>query len=101
MPQPTHFNFSHKDVATALIKHQNIQSGIWGLHVKFGIKAMNVGVGDDDLQPSAVIPVLSIGLERFYRLNNLSVDAALVNPRSVSASKKPIGARKRKAARRR
>jgi hypothetical protein len=99
VPQPTKLSFSHKEVATALIKHQGISNGIWGLHVRFGIEAMNVGVRDADLQPSAVIPVLSIGLQRFEKLNNLSVDAALVNPRSARASRQPIGARKRKAAR--
>jgi hypothetical protein len=80
MPEPTQLRFSHKEVATALIKDQGIREGIWGLHVRFGIKAMNIGASDDDLQPSAIVPVLTIGLQRFDKVNNLSVDAAEVNP---------------------
>lgn len=99
MPEPTQISFSHQEVATALVKAQGIHDGIWGLFIKFGIRAMNVGTGDADLQPSAIVPVLSIGLQRFEKINNLSVNAAEVNP----ATKPPklIGAGKTKAAKKR
>ena len=81
MPEPTQISFSHKEVVTALIKEHGLHEGIWGLYVKFGIRAMNVGGSDEDLQPSAIVPVLTIGVQISDKINNLSVDAAEVNPR--------------------
>lgn len=80
MPEPTQLKFTHKEVATALIKANGIHEGIWGVLVNFGLRGMNVGGSVDDLQPSAIVPVLSIGLQQFDKINNLSVDAAEVNP---------------------
>ena len=94
MAEPTQFSFSHKEVATALVKAQGLHEGIWGLLINFGIRGMNVGATEDDLQPSAIVPVISVGLQQFPKVNNLSVDAAEVNP-------KPAGARKAKAAKKR
>jgi hypothetical protein len=42
--------------------------------------AANVGSEPGDLLPSAIIPVKKIGLQRFGEPNNLTVDAAEVNP---------------------
>jgi hypothetical protein len=81
MPEPTRINFTHKEVATALVKFHNLHEGIWGLLFHFGIRGVNVGLGDEDLQPSAIVPVMSMGLQRFDKLTNLSVDAAEVNPK--------------------
>ena len=94
MPEPTQLKFSHKEVATALIKANKIHEGIWGVLVNFGLRGMNVGGSDDDLQPSAIVPVLSIGLQQFEKVNNLSVDAAEVNPKPTAAGRLK-GARKR------
>jgi hypothetical protein len=100
MPEPTQITFNHKEVATALLKENGIHEGIWGVFIKFGIRGMNVGASDDDLMPSAIVPVLSIGLQKFDKVNNLSVDAAAVNPREARAERL-IGAGKTKSASRR
>jgi len=92
MPEPTQLAFSHKEVATALLKAQGIHEGIWGIFIKFGFNAMNVGASEADLNPTALVPVTAIGLQQFDKINNLSVDAALVNPRAVAP--KRIGAGK-------
>lgn len=97
MPEPTQLSFSHKEVATALVKAQGIREGIWGLFVKFGIAGMNVGPNDDELNPTALVPILSLGLQRFDKVNALSVDAAEVNP----PQPRQIGAGRTKAARKR
>lgn len=39
-----------------------------------------MGSNDTDLKPTAVIPILELGLQKFEKENNLSVDAAEVNP---------------------
>lgn len=80
MPEATQIVFKHKELAEVLIKAQNIHDGIWGLFIRFGIGAMNIGPSDADLQPAAIVPVLEIGLQKFEKETNLSVDAAKVNP---------------------
>ncbi len=80
MAESTQIVFSYKEVAEALLKTQNIHDGIWGIFIKFGIAAANVGPTPDTLSPAAIVPVLQIGLQKFEEENNLSVNAATVNP---------------------
>ena len=81
MSEPTQITFSYKEIAEALVKQNGIHQGIWGLYVKFGIKAANIGENEDALRPAAIIPILDIGLQKFDKVNSLSVDAAKVNPK--------------------
>lgn len=74
------YTFSYKEIATTLVKAQGLHEGIWQLQIKFGISGANIGPSDDDLKPSAIVPILSIGLARMAKENNLSVDASKVNP---------------------
>ena len=71
---------SHKTVVEALLKFHNINEGIWGLFVRFGIAAANAGENEQQLMPAAIVPVLVIGLQKFEKETNISVDAAKVNP---------------------
>lgn len=71
----------HKQVVEALIRHHDLHEGIWGLFVRFGISASNVGPDESSMMPAAIIPVLEIGLQKFAKETNLSVDAAKVNPK--------------------
>jgi hypothetical protein len=80
MPEATQILFKHKELAEILVKHQGIHDGIWGLFVNFGIGASNIGPSEADLQPAAIVPVLGIGLQKFEKETNISVDAAKVNP---------------------
>jgi len=73
--------FTFKEVVEALIKQQGLHEGIWSLNINFGLKATNVGETENDLKPSAIIPVMAIGLQRIEKENNLSADASKVNPR--------------------
>jgi hypothetical protein len=84
MPDATQYTFSHKELATLLVKELKIHEGVWGLYVKFGIGAVNAGPNDNELAPAAVVPVLNIGLQQFEKENNLSVDAAKVNPKNAT-----------------
>ncbi len=87
MAEPTRFVFKHKEVAEALIKKQGLHEGIWGVYVRFGLAASNVGASTDDLNPAAIVPVVEIGIQTFEQENNLSVDAAVVNPKLGKATK--------------
>jgi hypothetical protein len=82
MAEATQITFKHREIVEMLIKNQNIHEGIWGLFVRFGLGASNIGPSDDQLQPAAIIPVLEIGLQKFEKESNIAVDAAKVNPRT-------------------
>jgi hypothetical protein len=74
--------FTHREVAEALIKQQNIHDGIWGIYIEFALGGANISTSENDpnLVPAAIIPVTKIGIQRFPTPNNLTVDAAEVNP---------------------
>jgi len=74
------FTFTHKELAELLVKKQGIHEGFWGLYIKFGINAANIGQGPNDILPAAIVPVLEIGIQKFSDDNNLTVDASKVNP---------------------
>jgi hypothetical protein len=43
MAESTQIIFSHKEVVEALLKQHGIHEGIWGLFIRFGISATNIG----------------------------------------------------------
>ena len=97
MAEAERFTFSYKEIAEALIKKQGIHKGIWGLYVQFGIGAGHAispeAQGEGDVVPTAFVPLIKMGLQKFKEENNLSVDAAKVNPPSntKSSKKKAVG----------
>jgi len=80
MPEPSNYVFSYTEVVTALIRAADIHEGIWGLSVRFGLSATNVGESESVLRPAAIIPLVEIGLTKFEKENNIAVDAKKVNP---------------------
>lgn len=80
MPEPTNIAFSYHEVVTALLKAGDIHEGIWGIFIRFGLGATNVGESETVLRPAAIVPVLEIGLQKFDKESNIAVDAAKVNP---------------------
>ena len=80
MPETKSLTFTHKEVVEALIRYNNLHEGLWGLYVEFGLAAANMGQGTEDLLPAAIVPIKKIGLTRSNKPNNLTVDAAEVNP---------------------
>jgi hypothetical protein len=65
-----------------MIKRQGIHEGIWGLFVKFGLVAANMGQSEGEVRPTAMIPILEMGLQKFDKESNLTVDASKVNPKT-------------------
>jgi len=74
------YHITFKELATALVKELDIREGLWGVYVKFGISALNIGPTPNDMVPAAIVPVLEIGLQKFNEENNLTIDAAIINP---------------------
>ncbi|MEW5981596.1 MAG: hypothetical protein AB1806_04415 [Acidobacteriota bacterium] len=80
MAETTQVSFTHKEIAEILVRSRGIHEGFWGIFVRFGLRGANVGNSDSDLMPAAIVPIVEVGLQRFEKENNLSVDAAKVNP---------------------
>lgn len=88
MGEPTQITFKHAEIVELLLKKHGIHEGIWGLFVKFGLNASNVGPTEAEVMPAAIIAVLEIGLQKFDKESNIALDAAKVNPRLVETAKK-------------
>lgn len=92
MPEANQIGYSFKELAALMVRDRGLHEGYWGLFVRFGITATNFGTSEVDIKPTAVVPIVELGLQKFEELNNLSVDAAQVNPPSSPASsKRPKG----------
>lgn len=86
MPESGQIIFSYKEIAETLVKAQGLHDGIWGVFLKFGLNAANIGENEAALRPAAIIPVLEIGLQKMDKESNIAVDAAKVNPKPVTTS---------------
>ena len=91
MADQTQFTFVLKDVITALIRHQGLHEGIWGLGIEFGFGAANFGPTPEDIFPSAFVQVQKLGLSRAEVEGPLAVDAAKVNPSPKGVKKSVSG----------
>lgn len=72
--------FTHQEVVTALLKDKNIHAGIWMLSAQFGLAGVTMQGGDGNEHPTALVPLMRVGIQETDQLSNLSVDAAVVNP---------------------
>jgi hypothetical protein len=72
--------FDFKELVVALIKKQDLHEGIWQLYVEFGIAAANIQTGDNEVSPSAIVPIKKIGLTKVNSEGPIAIDASKVNP---------------------
>ena len=89
MSESKQITFTFQEIARELVKKEDIKEGHWGIFVKFGIQGANLGPNDSGLFPTAVVPVLELGIQKFEKPNNLTVDAAQVNPMKELIDVKP------------
>lgn len=89
MPEPSQLIFSFQELVTLMLKAQDIHEGIWGLFVRFALNAANIGETESDMRPTAMVPLMQIGLQRMDKLTNISVDAAKVNPKEPEKKSLP------------
>lgn len=91
MGEVKNIEFGLKEVAEALVRFHGINEGFWGIAIKFGLQGINISSkpSGGDLTPAAIVPILNIGLQKFDELNNLTVDASVVNPKKKKAKAKP------------
>lgn len=88
MPEAKNYTFNYTELAEILVKKLDIHEGLWGLYVEFNFGVANVPVSPDGklLAPAALATIKSIGIQRFDAPNNLTVDAAVVNPVQAATS---------------
>jgi hypothetical protein len=80
MAEANRYEFTHKEVAAALVRQQGVKKGIWALTFKFGIIGGLTGPRSEEATPTAMVQIASIGIEKVDYESHLSVDAAKVNP---------------------
>jgi hypothetical protein len=91
MAEATQFSFDLSEVATTLIKQQNLHEGRWLLAFEFQLLAGMMGTSPSDAKPGAMIQISRVQL---VRKDNEPpdapglVDAAAVNPLSAKVPPK-------------
>lgn len=73
--------FNFQQIATALVKYANLHEGYWQVQVTFGHSAANLNI-NGRISPTSIVQIGYLQLGRVDALDELSVDAAIVNPRS-------------------
>lgn len=88
MPETKQITFTYQELVEMMVRKLGISEGLWGIYVKFGIAAANAGPGSEELKPTAIVPVLEIGIQRMEEPSNLTVDAAEMAKSSAIKSKR-------------
>ena len=71
--------FHLRDVATALVHLAELHEGLWQIQMVFGNSAANLNL-NEHLMPCAITAVAGLQLARVEEVDELTVDAAVVNP---------------------
>jgi hypothetical protein len=82
MPEAKNYIFNYHELAELMIRKLDIHEGLWGVYFEFGLGGANVPTSPDSktLSPAAITFIKGVGIQRFDVANNLTVDAAEVNP---------------------
>ena len=76
-----HHVLGHRELTEVLIREMGIHNGHWGIYVEFGVYGVNFQARESEAyDPAAVVPVKQIGIQRYEKSNDMTVDAAKVNP---------------------
>ena len=71
--------FTFQALATALVKAARLHEGIWRVGFRFELRAANINIGGHQV-PAAFLPIVEVSLTKVEKADDLSVDAAAVNP---------------------
>jgi hypothetical protein len=90
MPEANQYVFAYKELVEMMIKKSGLHEGKWMLLANFGFAAINSGPSPNEIVPTAVAALQSIGIQKAIPDSppGLVVDAAEVNPRVDTKSKK-------------
>jgi len=89
MAEATQIAFKFRELAEILVKHQGLHEGHWSIYTKFAINAANISLNGSEHFPTAVVPVIEMGLQRESDTEPgpLAINAAEVNPAPKAAKK--------------
>lgn len=90
MAEATQYLFSFKELAELMIKKQDIHDGLWAIYVKFGISAANISLSGAEFQPTALVPVVELGIQKMDQQTPLTVNAAEVNQPATKVKKEVV-----------
>ncbi len=90
MPEANQYMFKYQEVLEALVKKAGLHEGKWQLIMSFGLAAANMGPNEKEIVPGAAIAVTGIGIQKAEATSPiaLTVDAAIANPISSTASQR-------------
>ena len=104
MPEPARLMYELKELAEILVKEQKLKKGHWCLAVQYGLGAGLVQgsyQGKAGTTPTALVGMLSIGIQEIDAPNDISVDASKLhggtNIRKTAIAKKATALAKAKA----
>jgi hypothetical protein len=89
-PASTLSPLSLRELTELLIKHHQLQDGLYELLVEFQIGMGTFGPTQADAMPGATVGLSKIGLIQVSAMGNTTVDAAKINPPKKPAKKKLI-----------
>jgi len=82
MPETKNYLWNYQELAEILVKKADVHEGYWGIYFEFTLLGANVPTMPDQsiVLPASVVFVQRTGIQRFDKPNNLTVDAAKINP---------------------
>lgn len=97
-PVPAGDPLSIKEITALLIRHYGVHEGLFDLYLEYRMAFGAFGPTPEEVLPSTILGVSNLSITKSEKLGPLTVDAALVNPKSSSPrTKKPISSRKSSA----
>ena len=76
----TTFQFTNVEIAELLVKKAGLHEGWWRLAYELQFTGTMIGPSQETLTPAGVVGIKGMALTRVVDKNNLTVDAAEVNP---------------------
>lgn len=81
MANATRYEITLEEVATALVRHLNINEGLWTIGAGFNFTGKNLGTDNKEMRPGFLGVITKMNLVRVTEaVPGLTVDAGLVNP---------------------
>jgi hypothetical protein len=83
MPEANQYTFTHQELVELMVKVAGVHEGKWTLAVQFIFTATSGGEDADSIVPGAFAGIAQLGIQRapVDAINNLTVDAAVINPK--------------------
>lgn len=86
MPKQAPILFDFQELAEILARKAGVKKGHWGIYVRFGLAASNIGPDAKDMKPAAIVPVVEIGIQEFETPSNLTIDASGLDKKGAKRS---------------